>query len=134
MPQQTLQNLPNPTQFHHLGKQNSIITEELCIHQVPLGLLLKNENKTEEMVEILEELHKQYVPISGSTKDTKSVKIVEKVLFGGDQLTEERARNATDGRSDGDSEYERLEGLIPKVEDWHAKRILYQVLQCIVRT
>ena len=93
--------------------------------------MLKNENKTEEMVEILEELHKQYVPISGSTKETKSVKIVEKVLFGGDQLTEERAKN---GRSDGDSEYERLEGLIPKVEDWHTKRILYQVLQCIVRT
>ena len=84
------------------------------------------------MVEILEQLHKQYVPIFGSTNDTKSVKIVEKVLFGGDQLTEERARNATDGRSDGDSEYERLEGLIPKVEDWHAKRILYQVLQCII--
>ena len=96
---------------------------------MPLGLLLKNENKTEEMVDILEELHKQYVPISGSTKDTKSVKIVEKVLFGGDQLTEERARNATNGRSDGDSEYERVEGLIPKVEDWHAKRILYQVLE-----
>ena len=57
--------------------------------------MLKNEHKTEEMVEILE-LHKQYVPISGSTKDTKSVKIVKKVLFGGDQLTKERARNATD--------------------------------------
>ena len=80
------------------------------------------------MVDILEELHKQYVPISGSTEETKSVKIVEKVPFGGDQLTEERARNARAGRSDGDSEYERLEGLIPKVEDWHAIRILYQVV------
>jgi hypothetical protein len=92
-----------------------------------LGLVLKNENKTEEMVRILEELHKQYVPISGSTKDTKSVRMVEKVLFGGDQLTEERARNATDGRSDGDSEYTCLEGFIPKVKDWHPKRILYQL-------
>ena len=97
--------------------------------QVPLGLLFKNENKNEEMLDILQYLHDKYVPVSRNTSATgeETVKVLEKLFFGGDQLTEERARNSTDARSDGDNEYERLEGLIPKVEDWHAIRILYQV-------
>ena len=49
------------------------------------------------------------------------------MFFGGDQLSEERANNARDARTDGDNEFERLEGVIPKVEDWHASRIMYQV-------
>lgn len=48
-------------------------------------------------------------------------------FFGGDQLTEESARNARKGRADGDSDFKRLEGFCPKVEDWHAGRVLYQV-------
>ena len=35
--------------------------------------------------------------------------------------------DATDARCDGDNEFERLDSVIPKVEDWHASRILYQV-------
>ena len=46
---------------------------------------------------------------------------------GGDQLLEESARNARKGRADGDSDFKRLEGFFPKVEDWHAGRVLYQV-------
>ena len=88
----------------------------------------KNE-KNEEMLDILQYLHDKYVPVSRNTSVTgeETVKVLEKLFFGGDQLTEERARNSTDARSDGDNKYERLEGLIPKVEDWHAIRILYQV-------
>lgn len=49
------------------------------------------------------------------------------VFFGGDQLTEERARNVQMARSDGRTNEERLEGLWPKNEDWHAIRIAYDV-------
>ena len=35
--------------------------------------------------------------------------------MGGDQLSEERARNAQSAMSDGDTELERLEGLMPKM-------------------
>ena len=80
------------------------------------------------MIDILQELHDKYVPIHIYTEDdTEHKEILEKVFFGGDQLTEERSRNAIYARSDGDDSYEKLEGLIPKVEDWHCIRILYLV-------
>ena len=81
------------------------------------------------MIEILEELHTKYLPVSLSyqEEDNISREILYKPFFGGDELTEERARNATTVRSDGDTPYERLEGFIPKAEDWHAIRTLYQV-------
>lgn len=97
--------------------------------KVPLGLMFKNENSNDDMIEILSELHEKYLPLLKTTDDSgnEQVEILQKLFFGGDQLTEERARNARQGRADGDSNFERLEGFIPKVEDWHAGRVLYQV-------
>lgn len=46
-----------------------------------------------------------------------------KYTVGGNQPTEEGARNAKDARGDGDSSNERLEG----IEDWHAICLVYQV-------
>ena len=84
--------------------------------------------RNEEMIDILQELHDKYVPMHIYTDDdTEHKEILEKIFFGGDQLTEEQSRNAIYARSDGDDSYEKLEGLIPKVEDWHCIRILYQV-------
>ena len=82
------------------------------------------------MLDILQTIHDEYIPVERGTDrltGEETVEVLEKVFFGGDQLTEERATNARDARSDGDNEFERLEGVIPKVEDWHASRILYQV-------
>ena len=78
------------------------------------------------MLDILQTIHDEYIPVErGTDRLTReeTVEVLEKVFFGGDQLT----TNARDARSDGDNEFERLEGVIPKVEDWHASRILYQV-------
>ncbi|KAK3743445.1 hypothetical protein QZH41_010912 [Actinostola sp. cb2023] len=98
--------------------------------QLPLGLLFKNENVNEEMIDILEELHQKYLPVKKINPDEgdETTEVQERIFFGGDQFTEERARCCTDARSDGDTPYERLEGYISKVEDWHAIRILYQIL------
>ena len=82
------------------------------------------------MLDILQTIHDEYIPVERGTDrltGEETVEVLEKVFFGGDQLTEERATNARDARGDGDNEFERLEGVIPKVEDWHASRILYQV-------
>lgn len=49
------------------------------------------------------------------------------VLFGGDQLTVARARGAQALRSTHDSAVSRLDGLIPVVEDWHARMTLMKV-------
>ncbi len=92
--------------------------------QVPLGLLFKNENKTDEMIDILTELHDNYLPV---VQHENTTTIPERCYFGGDQLTDERARNAVLARSDGDDMHEQLKGFIPKVEDWHCGRLTYQV-------
>ena len=49
------------------------------------------------------------------------------LLFGGDQLTAERSRSCKTSRDNSDTSRERLEGLEPAVEDWHAKQSLYGV-------
>ena len=41
------------------------------------------------------------------------IEVLQKVFFGGDQLTEERARNARQGRADGDRVWE-IGGAYPK--------------------
>ncbi len=92
--------------------------------QVPLGLLFKNENKTDEMIDILTELHDNYLPV---VQHENTTTIPERCYFGGDQLTDERARNAVLARSDGDDMHEQLKRFIPKVEDWHCGRLTYQV-------
>jgi len=99
------------------------------VFKVPLGLLFKNENANDDMIDILTEIHEKYLPVTKTADDSGNIEIevLQKIFFGGDQLTEERARNARQGRADGDTEFDRLEGCIPKVEDWHAGRVLYQV-------
>ena len=48
-------------------------------------------------------------------------------LLGGDQLTAVRVRSAQALRDTLDSATQRFEGLIPVIEDWHARTILLQV-------
>ena len=93
--------------------------------------MFRNENINEDMIEILKEIQSQYVPTqvyeTPEGEENEARHVQDKIFFGGDQLTEERSRNAQLARRDGDSEFERLDGVIPKVEDWHAGRIIYQV-------
>ena len=97
--------------------------------QVPLGVILKNENKGDEMVDIMAYLH-QYVPsINCSEKkviSTGETILEEKakfhqILVGGDQLTVVRARSAIKVKVNSHTPSKKLSGIIPVVEDWHAK-------------
>ena len=105
------------------------IFKVLCFHlKLPLGVILKNENINGEMIEIMETLH-QYVP----TKNVgSSIEIAEHYLFGGDQLTCARARSAKRHRQDSATAIERLEGLLPVIEDWHTKMCLFEVCMLMV--
>lgn len=81
------------------------------------------------MVDILEHLQDKYVPMTEKPRqngETEKVPI-STIFFGGDQLTEERARNVQLARSDGEDTLERLQGVWPKNEDWHAIRTAYKV-------
>jgi len=68
------------------------------------------------------------VPIVNREVDGEIVKdVIQPLLFGGDQLTEERAINAQRGFLDARNDYEMMQGLKPIYEDWHLKRTLYEV-------
>ena len=91
-------------------------------------MLPKNESKNDDMVDILETIQDRYVPFHVPTQSGKSDKVPSDMLFfGGDQLTEERARNIQRARADGETPVERLDTVWPKNEDWHAIRTAYKV-------
>ena len=96
---------------------------------MPLGFILKYENKGDEMVDIMEHIH-QYVPsinyCEKRTINTGETVLEEKakfhpVLVGGDQLTVARARSAIKIKANSHSPTKRLSGIIPVMEDWHTK-------------
>ena len=75
---------------------------------MPLGIIIKNENKTDEMVQIMGTLQ-QYVPTSRTVieidvereePDKLIIVLFHKILFSGNQLTVSRARGAQAARAD----------------------------------
>lgn len=106
-----------------------------------LGVLQRNENKLDQMCEIMDKLH-EYVPaqqvvesfdVFGDSDPIEADEhIYHQILLGGDQLTVARARGSAAVRVDHMthvcSRRDRLEGLLPVVEDWHAKQCLLKVL------
>lgn len=92
-------------------------------------MLDKNENKSHEMLEILQHCNSQYVPkVKGSSIDgTEQFTILHKVAFRGDHLTVERGIGATAAVNDSDTPLERLEGLFLKHEDFHCEMNVLQV-------
>lgn len=82
------------------------------------------------MMDILEIVQEKYVPMQDikSTEQGNEKVPSELIFFGGDQLTEERARNIQKARADGRTTSERLDAVWPKNEDWHAIRTGYKVL------
>ena len=101
---------------------------------MPLEVLLHNEIYLPEMCKILGSLQ-EYVPsrVVNSTLDVGDKSLCLKnvdflpILMGGDQLTAARARGAKSLRSSHDNAKGRLEGLLPVVEDWHARLTLAKV-------
>ena len=103
---------------------------------MPLGVILKNETKHEDMVNIMIHLQ-QYVPFSSTEKKvidpnnnqehSMSCDVFHPILFGGDQLTAERAVGSKRCRRNEDRGFDKLAGLTPVIEDWHAKVALLKV-------
>ena len=54
------------------------------------------------------------------------------VLFGGDQLTVARIRGTQTLRDTEESPGDRLEGVIPVVEDWHTRMTFLRVQQTTI--
>lgn len=81
-------------------------------------MLQKNEQYEAEMIDLLDWIH-QYVP--GHSEDDALPSDPVKVLSGGDYLTFERHKEAQAAMQDARTPSTRLEGLIPKIEDFHAQ-------------
>ena len=79
-----------------------------------MGVLQKNESKNEDMTDICKFLHK-YVP----GHDPQSVTNPVKILSGGDYLTFERHKQSQMSVRDDETPSLRLEGLVPKMEEFH---------------
>lgn len=92
---------------------------------VVLDMLDKSENKAEDMITILEHIHDNYIP---RTND-ESPSVIKKKVFGGDVLTNERAYSAQLAMLNGNSDYERLTGVIHRPEGLHRMMNLLLVLR-----
>lgn len=87
-----------------------------------LGLLELNENKQQDMVEILCHVNSTYVPYKYTEDVDHGSQPLEPLVclqFGGDQLTAERARNSKKSVINGHQAYQRLDALLPHAEDFH---------------
>ena len=94
----------------------------------PLGLQFLNPNKASEMAQIMENIQSHYVPTkSGDNVAEPDQNIIQNVIFDGDQLTEERARNCQWANTLADNETDRLNGITTAFADWHLKKLLLGV-------
>ena len=95
----------------------------------PLGLQFLNPNKASEMAQIMKNIQSHYVPTeSGDDAAEVDHNIIQKVIFDGDQLTEERARNCQWANTLADNETDRLNGITTAFADWHLNKLLLGVI------
>ena len=93
----------------------------------PLGLQFLNPNKAADMAQILEDIQNKYVP--KLTTNGGETEVLQRVIFDGDQLTEERARNCQWANKLARTQIERLEGITPSFADWHLKKMFLGVCE-----
>ncbi|XP_061170360.1 uncharacterized protein LOC133179678 [Saccostrea echinata] len=79
-------------------------------------LIEASENSSQGMIEILQKVHQLAVP---HVRDNPDKNVLEKVVFGGDVLTNERAFSAQEAMQNSPSEYESLLGVIHRPEGLH---------------
>ena len=71
---------------------------------------MKNESVSSDKIDIMEDIQERYVP--SCTQFNGEKEILQQAFFGGDNLTEERARNLQGTMAEGNTDYDHLEGLI----------------------
>ena len=79
------------------------------------------------MILIMEELQDKYVPKHVVDTPQLNCERFHKILLGGDQLTVARCRSGQIGRRNEVQPSKQLRGLLPVVEDWHAKQCFLEV-------
>ena len=80
---------------------------------------MKWEQRGEDMVDILRHINRYVPQLQDGT--------IQPLLFGGDMLTRERSAHARDSKLQSATPESRLQGIVPKCEDWHALVTFHQV-------
>ena len=80
-----------------------------------LDVLDKSENKSEDMITILEHIHTKYI----AHTEVDNANVIKKKVFGGDVLTNERAYSAQLAMLNGEADYQRLTGIVHRPEGLH---------------
>ena len=88
-----------------------------------MGVLKNNEQYNEDMTDICAFLNK-YVPGAREENDARKP---DKVLSGGDYLTFERHKQAQSSKRNARTPMKRMEGLVPKMEEFHNQAEFLQV-------
>ena len=94
-----------------------------------MGVLFKNENLTEDMIDILRHFQ-GYLPYTAVDGEKKFVT----QLCTGDQLSVERAVNAIHSVANGYTAEDHLEGFNMQLGDWHTGVKIFEVSLCIIKT
>lgn len=80
-----------------------------------IDLLDKSENKSEDMISILQHIHKHCVAHS----EENPTKVIEKIVFGGDVLTNERVYSAQLAMMNAECDFNGLAGVMHRPEGLH---------------
>ena len=104
------------------------------------GTLFKDEKKYDEMVDIMDYVQDQMRRYYGEALKDNQDELAEVlkqllVIFSGDQLTRERAHGSQLVRDGCATKAERLQQILPVVENWHAKQtFLKMIWECLYDT
>ncbi|XP_062577634.1 uncharacterized protein LOC134239465 [Saccostrea cucullata] len=80
-----------------------------------LDLMDKNENLHDDMISILEHIHQKYIAHTSG----ENAEVIERKVFGGDVLTNERAYTAQLAMLNCETNYHKLGGIIHRPEGLH---------------
>ncbi|XP_053398801.1 uncharacterized protein LOC123541335 [Mercenaria mercenaria] len=94
--------------------------------RINMGVLMRNEQYNDQMVYICQFYHR-HVPMHDDSEESSRTKPV-KILSGGDYLTFERHKSAQASMANGNTPSSRLEGLVPKMEEFHNQAELLKVI------
>ncbi|XP_064609239.1 uncharacterized protein LOC135473320 [Liolophura sinensis] len=83
---------------------------------VLLDILEKNENINTDMIDILNHIYEQYVPV---VPEALGENVTERMVFEGDQLTNERAHSAQLNMANGINSSSMLMGILHRTEGLH---------------
>ena len=105
-----------------------------------MGVLLHDENKLDGMNNILQHFMKYVptltregeMPLPDENVFTFDDTTFSKILFGGDQLTAARMRGTQTLLVLTTTPTDRLEGVIPVLEDWHSRMALVDVSSIVI--